>query len=159
MRQDHALRGHPSLNELFDTETTTPETKRSKRSKHPPPFSIRFNEEERAYLDKQAGSQPLAAYIRQVLFEGADFSKKNLRRPKQKLGQPSVDHRVLAEALGNLGQSRLASNMNQIAKAANVGALPVTQDLERELHEACSVIRNMRHLLIEALGIKAEDGA
>ncbi len=155
MRKDHVLRGHASVKEQFQTAAPTSETQ--KKTKPLPPFSVRFSEEERAYLNKQAGQQPLAAYVREVLFRDVDFSKKHIRRPTKKLRQPSVDHRALAEALGGLGQSRLASNMNQIAKAANVGTLPVTQELEQDLHDACAAIHEMRQLLITALGIKSED--
>ncbi len=155
MRKDHVLRGHASVKEHFQVTATTPEI--HKKAKPAPPFSIRFSEEERAYLNREAGSRPLAAYIRDKLFGDAKFSNRNFRRPTKKSRQPSVDHRALAEALGGLGQSRLASNMNQIAKAANVGTLPVTQELEQDLHDACAAIYEMRQMLITALGIKSED--
>ncbi len=63
-----------------------------------------------------------------------------------------MDHVILAQLLGALGKSRLASNLNQIAKAANIGALPVTEELEAELHTACAEIGEMRDTLMTALG-------
>ena len=50
----------------------------------------------------------------------------------------SEDEQEHAAQLAGLGQSRLASNINQIAKAANMGALPVTPDLIDELYQACA---------------------
>jgi len=116
------------------------------------PFSLRFTAEERERLKSEAGTRSLAAYIRFKLFGASASSRKFTRR------NPSLDHAALARALGALGQSRLASNLNQIAKAANMGALPVSPELVQELHEACADVRAMRQSLIAALGIKAEDG-
>ncbi|MEL6227606.1 MAG: hypothetical protein AAFR01_11410, partial [Pseudomonadota bacterium] len=78
------------------------------------------------------------------------------RRPAKKGRKPTADHVMLARLLGVLGQTRLASNLNQIAKAANIGALPVTPELEAELNDACSAVKEMRRDLIEALGIEAK---
>ncbi len=128
---------------------------RPKAAKHSPPYSIRFTDEERAQLNRDAGTLSLATYIRLNLFCDGDpsASPRKLIRKRQ---QPSAELAVLGHMLGGLGRSRLASNLNQLAKAANVGALPVTSDLEQELHEACEAIGQMRAELIEALGIKAQ---
>ncbi len=115
---------------------------------YPPPFSLRLTEEERAWLRAKAGSRSIGAYIRMRVF-GEDASPRKVERR-----QPSVDQAALAGSLGALGQSRLASNMNQIAKAAHTGALPATPELLEELRAACEDIRQMRSALIEALGIK-----
>ena len=123
-----------------------------------PPFSIRFTEDERAYLDRAAGTLSLAAYIRLKLFSEAETDLPK-RKPTSKRHSPSAELAVLAQMLGGLGQSRLASNLNQIAKAANMGALPVSEDLERELFEACDAIKSMRRDLIGALGIKDQEAA
>lgn len=40
---------------------------------------------------------------------------------------------MLALLLSELGQSRLASNINQLAKAANMGTLDITPEIEREI--------------------------
>ena len=58
--------------------------------------------------------------------------------------------------LAELGHSRLASNMNQLAKAANTGALDASEHTTREILEACWAIAQMRELLIRALGLKPE---
>lgn len=117
-------------------------------SKRPPPFSIRFTFKERQILDREAKGKPWAEHIRERLFGDTSMRQRG-RRDK-------TNHAVLAKLLGELGKSRLASNMNQIAKAANQGTLPVTSDLQDELSEACADIRMMRDALISSLGIKVE---
>ncbi|MEM1395821.1 MAG: hypothetical protein AAGH38_00030 [Pseudomonadota bacterium] len=123
-------------------------------TKTPPPFSIRFTEAERAFLEREAGDLSISAYIRRRLFDGAmGPQRRNVtRKPKR----PDVDRVALSRALASLGQSRLSQNLNQIAKAANMGALPVTSDLIDELIAACEEIRRMRADLIAALGLKPE---
>ncbi|MEO1039527.1 MAG: hypothetical protein AAFX09_08270 [Pseudomonadota bacterium] len=118
----------------------------NQRKTTPPPFSMRFTDEERAILNVRTGNKPLAQYIREKLF-GDAASPRAIKRRK-----PGVDQALLSQALGLLGQSRLASNINQIAKAAHMGALPVTPDLAAELDRACADIRLMRQLLLRALG-------
>ena len=119
------------------------------------PYSIRLTEQERAHLARAAGSRSLSSYIReQILGDRVEFSAHRLSRAPRKC---SVDQKAVARALAVLGQSRIASNLNQIAKAANIGALPVTPDLTQELHQACADIRAMRAELVRALGLKDSD--
>lgn len=117
-------------------------------SKRPPPFSIRFTFKERRILDRETKGKAWAEHIREKLFGDASM--------RQRGRKDTIHHAALGKLLGELGKSRLASNMNQIAKAANQGALPVTPDLQNELKEACSDIRVMRDALISSLGIKVE---
>lgn len=144
----------PILHSFSEASADSKRRARRKRN-HPPPFSIRFTDEERAYLTQQAGALSLAAYIRLKLFSDADRLPSSPRMTK-KSRSPSAELTVLGHMLGGLGQSRLASNLNQIAKAANIGALPVTPELEAELNDACSAVKEMRRDLIEALGIEAK---
>ncbi|MEM8987404.1 MAG: hypothetical protein AAGC95_11850 [Pseudomonadota bacterium] len=132
-----------SLSQKFSENAAKP-----KKRKHLPPLSFRATAEERALLKEAAGKRPVSAYIREKLF--ADAAKPRLG-PKRR---PSVDDATLGQALALLGQSRLSSNLNQIAKAVNMGALPVSGDLQDELHAACADVRQMRTALIEALNIK-----
>ena len=113
----------------------------------PPPFSLRLTAEERAELDRRAGGRPLGEYIRSVLF-GGGASPRQLRHRK-----PNLDQAALGQALGVLATSHLASNMNQIAKAVNMGALPVTPELSADLSQACADIQTMRHELVRALRV------
>ena len=122
----------------------------TKRKATPPPFSLRLTFEERTQLEREAGDMPLGAYIRSRLFNTATAPRKRERRPVK-------DYQVLAKVLGELGRSRLANNLNQLAKAANSGSLPVTPDTERELRVTCEAVQAIRYDLIAALGLHAED--
>lgn len=116
----------------------------------PSPFCIRLTPEDRAALESRAGGLPLGTYAKTVLL-GPDAPV--LRRPKAVL----ADQAKLAEALAVLGASRLASNLNQLAKAANLGILPVTQETEADLRRACAEISELRALMMTALGITRTD--
>lgn len=66
---------------------------------------------------------------------------------------PSAIMRPWRRLLPRLGQSRIANNLNQLARAANVGALDLTPELEAELHEACAAVLEVRALLVAAVGL------
>jgi hypothetical protein len=112
------------------------------------PFSLRLTFEERARLEAAAGGEPLGAYIKAVLFAG---EPPRLRR---RGGAPVHDQKALARVLAALGQARLSSNLNQLARAVNTGTLPVHPEIEDELRGACADIAKMRAELITALGLK-----
>jgi len=115
------------------------------RKPYDPPFSLRLSFEERARLNVLAEGEPLGTYIRDRLLDAA---------PKRK--KLSVnDRNALLRVLGILGQSRIANNLNQLAKAANTGSLPVTPETESALIEAARDVTFMRRMLIEALGLEA----
>ena len=118
------------------------------------PFSLRLTFEERSALEKSAGNRPLGAYIRSKLFKGEEAPRKRRTRTRK----PLKDEKALGELLGKLGKSRLASNINQLAKAVNSGSLPVTPDTEKALQKACDDVRSMRILLMQALGYYASEG-
>ena len=103
--------------------------------KYPPPFSLRLTHEERARLLADAGRKPLSAYIRERLLGENDAPRKRQNN------SPIKDHEALGRVLGALGRSRLASNLNQLAKAVNTGSLPVTPETEANLKEACRKCR------------------
>lgn len=118
------------------------------------PFSIRLSEDERAVLLREAGKVSLAAHIRRKLF-GAGVLPPRRRPLSRKSPSPSADRKVLGQILAALGQSNLSANLATIAKAASMGALPVTPELSDELHRACGDIRAMREALMKALGLKS----
>ena len=62
----------------------------------------------------------------------------------------------MAQGLAFLGNSRLASNLNQLAKLANTGALPMTPETEAELAAALLAVQELRRLFLSALGMKPE---
>ena len=61
---------------------------------------------------------------------------------------------ALAQVLALLGKSHIANNINQLAKAANTGSLPVNIETERALTEAANDVARMRKMLIEALDLQ-----
>ena len=64
----------------------------------------------------------------------------------------------MGRVLATLGQSRLSSNLNQLARAANTGSLPVSPDTEEALQAACPEVAALRAELLRALGSR-EAGA
>lgn len=115
------------------------------------PFSIRLTDEENASLTARAGGAPLGTYARSVLLDEAAPGRRTRQTFQIK------DSEALGRALGLLGQSRLASNLNQLAKAVHSGSLPVNDQTEADLRAACVDVRAIRLLLMHALGIKATD--
>ena len=116
-----------------------------------PPFSLRLSFEERAKLEARAGALPLASYIKSVVLDEEAPTYRQRRKPAD------ADQKLLAEVLACLGSTRLANNLNQLAKAANSGALFCDAETKSELNRACDDVRAMRLLLMEALGLKVED--
>jgi len=117
------------------------------------PYSMRFTREERAWLDRAAAAAgiPLAEFIRPRIFD------ESLPKRRTRSKHPVKDHEELAKVLGELGRSRLANNLNQLAKAANSGSLEVSPDTERAIKDGCADIRWMRQVLISALGLGPEN--
>jgi len=111
------------------------------------PVSLRMTFEEKASLEKAAAGMSLAAYIRWRLFA------PDMPPPRTRGNFPVKDHKALAQLLALLGQSRLANNVNQLARAANTGSLPVTPETEVALLTAVREVSNMRALLIQALDV------
>ena len=116
------------------------------------PLSVRFTDSEKLRLKQLAGSKPVGQYIRDQAL-GSDSMPRAARH------SPVKDAEPLGQLLGLLGGSRLASNLNQLSKAANQGSLPVTQEVEEDLRRACAEVFGMRVLLLQALGLVImEDG-
>lgn len=142
-----------SLGDAFERATdnqTTEKTFHKQRRKRPAPFSLRLSAEERARLVAEAKGAPLGAYIK------AKLLGKSLPVRMRRTGLAIEDRKALAQVLALLGGSRLANNLNQLAYAANIGALPITPDTERHLKAALADVRALRRLLMAALGLKPE---
>ncbi len=95
-----------------------------------------------------AGGRSLGAYIRERLLGERVHHRRTPRRP-------NIDEKQLAAVLAELGHSRLSSNLNQLARAVNMGTLDLSQDVEQELRDACRAVSAMRDTLIYALGLKS----
>ena len=114
------------------------------------PLSVRFTDAEKARLRDLAGSKPVGQYIRDRALQGGSETRAARASPVK-------DAEPLGRLLGLLGQSRLSSNLNQIAKAANQGSLPMTEETEADIRQACADVLEMRLLLLRALGIQIID--
>lgn len=106
---------------------------------------IRLTPSEREQLDKLAGNQTVSAYVREKAL-GVHVTKRiTLRKPKME----DIQYSTLLAALG---QSRLSSNVNQLAKHANMGTIDCTKDIQQQLEDASDAILAMRDALFMALG-------
>ncbi len=137
------------IGEVFQAASENEKPKPRKRAS---PLSLRVNAQERVRLEALAQAQgvSLGGLIRQRVF-GYDGAFALRSRGKF----PVRDHKALGEALARLGQSRLASNLNQLAKAVNLGALPLSPEVEADLRAACADILAIKALLLRALGQRA----
>lgn len=110
--------------------------------RRPPPFSLRLTFEERAKIEHDAAGMSLGGYIRSRLLD------PNWIAPRRRGKFPVKDHRALAQLLAMLGQSRLANNVNQLAKAANsgsLGAIAPRDDQPRTWPPRSSAIATLAH--------------
>lgn len=115
----------------------------------PAPFSLRLSDDERQQLEAQAGSMPLASYIKSVVFAAEAPKYRRRRKP------PVAEQQLLAAVLARLGETRTASNLNQIAKGMHQGTLIVDEDLKADLNAAIAEIAWMRATLMQALNGKS----
>lgn len=106
---------------------------------------IRLTASERAELDRLSGSQTVSAYVREKALGEHVVKRITLRKPKME----DIQYSTLLAALG---QSRLSSNVNQLAKHANMGTIDCTQNVEQQLEDASNAILAMRDALFMALG-------
>ena len=126
------------------------QAKPPKRAKAVSPLTIRLTVSERAQLEELAAGMTLSTYVRACLFEREE--KRRKRRPLATVS----DKQAIAEVLALLGQSRIANNLNQLAKMANLGTLPVLPDTERDIRRACADVALMRRELLRALGHRTD---
>lgn len=120
---------------------------KSKKSRtKPSPVTLRLTPEERIKLEELAAGMTLSAYIRACVF--AEDTKRRKKRPANVV----EDKKAAAEALALLGQSRIASNLNQLAYHANIGALIVGEGEKAQIAEANAHLSAIRTLLMQALG-------
>lgn len=138
-----------SLNDSFNLSAAHPKDDKF-HNKRLPPFSLRLSAEERARLLDEAAGAPLGSYIKAKVLGSA--LPVRLRRS----GLAIEDRAALAQALALLGRSRIPNNLNQLAHLANIGALPMTEETQDELRATLADVRELRRLLMVALGLKVE---
>ncbi len=107
-----------------------------------PPLSVRFTSAELERIDIERQSLRRSTYIKSKVLGGGALKSAVADRPS------------LARALALLGQSRFASNLNQMAHLGHIGALTFTPEEQAELAAALSHVAEIRALLLNALGKK-----
>jgi len=124
-------------------------TKASKKRTSLSPITLRLTAEERTKLEELAVGMTLSAYIRACVFN--EEAKRRKRRPSCEI----EDKKAAAEILALLGQSRIASNLNQLAYHANCGVLEIGENEREQIAEANAYLADIRVLLMRALGTQS----
>jgi hypothetical protein len=114
-------------------------------------ISIRVTPQERDQLDQLAGNCTVSAYVRERVLGKEAAPRKTQHR------NPIKDQELISRVLSMLGASRIASNLNQLAKAVNLGILTLPPELESLLREACLAVLQMRDMLMQSLGKRGGD--
>lgn len=123
--------------------------KAAKKSR-PTPVSVRFSDEEREQLNKDAEGQSLNSYIKSRVFDQAIPRKRKYNR------KPVTDMQLLAQTLSALGQTEAFKNLNTIIEQLENGTLVLTPEIEEQINVACLCVINMRNDLVKALGLKPD---
>ncbi|MEJ0038733.1 MAG: plasmid mobilization relaxosome protein MobC [Gammaproteobacteria bacterium] len=141
------------LSKAFGKASTSKASQPRKRRKRAAPFSLRLTPDERARLSREAGE----TRWRPTSSSGCFNNLPDLAslRPALPGGRPATDTVLIAKLLAALGEARLANNLNQLARHANMGTLDISKATENELLAACAEVHAMRADLIAALGLKA----
>lgn len=116
-------------------------------------LSIPVTPEERTDLDRRRGKAPLATYARNCLFPANDNAKAASRRARRQAG---TDDAVHAAILAKLGSANIRRNLDDMARLARLGALPVTPETEAALQQACCDVAEIKSLLMKALRVREE---
>lgn len=111
-----------------------------KKTRRPPPLSVRLTDEERAELERRAerSGLTLGGYFKSVVFNSP---------PPPQSRRPSADREELGKLLAAIG--RIGNNVNQLARVANAGSWPESEKLSQAVRE----IQWIRKSLMKALGV------
>tara|TARA_R110000868_G_scaffold64234_3_gene193106 strand:+ start:723 stop:1139 length:417 start_codon:yes stop_codon:yes gene_type:complete len=119
-----------------------------KTRQRPAPFPIRLSPDERSYLESKAGNRPLGTYIRSELLGDAEAPRKAARKPP-------IDSALLGRILGLLGQADQVKVLFMLLAAAESERISMAEKERTALQEACADVREMRTVLIKALGLRS----
>jgi hypothetical protein len=110
---------------------------------------VRLSDDERAVLEARAGNRPLGAYIRETLLGDSQTARKRTK----------ADYALLAQVLGQLGQSDQVRCLFLLLVAAENDRVAMGAAERAALLEACDAVKDMRAVLISALGLKSSSSA
>lgn len=119
-----------------------------KTRQRPAPFAIRLSPDERAYLEGKAGNRPLGTFIRSQLLG-------NVAAPRKVTRKQPINEALLGRVLGMLGKSDQVKVLFMLLTAAENERISMTEKERTALHEACADVREVRTLLIKALGLRS----
>ena len=120
------------------------------KGRRPAPLSVRLSADERARLERDAGTMALGAYVRGRLFGEAVKPRRSHRRA------PVRDHEALGRVLAALGRSGLPAGLNRLSRQLDGPSVTVKPETQAALRGACADIVTMRRALITALGLRPE---
>jgi hypothetical protein len=130
--------------DIFKGAAAKPHPKRRRASS----ISIRVSEAERKTLKRKAGKRSVGAYVRERAL-GED------QEPHRKASStPSIDYGLLAQLLGKLGKSDQVSCLFLLSVAAEADRVELAEKERAALDMACADIRDMRSILMQALGLR-----
>lgn len=117
--------------------------------------TLRLSVEERQELKQTANSrsQTLSAYIRTRLFGNSECDNGNPRL------SPLERQKLLAQILSELAKSDLRASLKDMAQAAKIGALPLSQDVLADIDATIRHIKTIRKSLLIALGLNSGDNS
>ena len=141
-----------SVSAEFKKVSAKPAKPRPKR-KRPYSLSVRLSDDERALLERKAGSRPVGAYVRQKALGEQEEPRRKTR------AKPSFDAALLGRLLGLLGKSDQVKVLFLLLAAAETQRVNLAEEDRAALHAACADAQEMRSTLIEALGLKSGGGS
>lgn len=124
--------------------TTLPQPQRIQKPQTKP-FCIRLTDDEREALEDRAGKQPLGTWARETLLG----TKARKRKKRARARQPKVSDKNLALVMALFGDQRIASNLNQLARHANMGTLDFDDQTLEDIQEACAAMIAVRNYLLD----------
>jgi hypothetical protein len=111
-------------------------------------ISIRVSDAEREALKRNAGKQSVGAFVR-------ERALREDQKPRRKASStPSIDYALLAQLLGKLGKSDQVSCLFLLSVAAEADRVELAGKERAALEVACADIRDMRSMLMQALGLR-----
>ena len=122
-----------------------------RRKKRPSPVSIRFSDEERAFLKPFMHGEAFGPYIKRYVLKGHKIKRKRARIA------PSKQDQAIARVLRGLGRSGIAGVLNDLLLAVEEGRLFLDCDDELALRRAACEIASMRNDLVAALGLQSDE--
>lgn len=124
--------------------------KHAPKRRRPFSVSIRVSDAERDALKRKAGKRSIGAYVREKTL-GDDLEQR-----RKNAAKPSIDYALLGQLLGKLGKSDQVSCLFLLAVAAEAERLALSDGERASLQAACQDVREMRGMLIEALGLRGK---